>query len=706
MSDTDAGATLTVEYAGSRHRSPSRCLDGRAQNTGVMGEPLPERVDDRAPVDAAAEALDRHAWREAYDLLSAADARGALQPAELEMLAQSAWWTGHLPQAIEVRERAYGASMRSGDVATGVMAAISLARDNLFRNDVAVAGGWLSRAAHLLEGQPEGVGHGYLEALRSFRAALTGDNEEALRAATRAFEIAERLGDPDLAAYARAEKGFALVVEGRVDEGLALIDEATIAAVGGELQPSTAGGVCCTTIEACAALGDWARAASWTEAQDRWCRREGINGYPGMCRLFRSEIKQLRGAWMEAEAEARQASVELDGFMPAATGDAFYRIAELRLLRGDLLSTEEALVRAHALGRDPEPLMSMLRLAQGRTDLAVAGIRRVLDEQSTLPSWRAPPGTPLHRQPRLRAQVEIALAAGDPAAARSAADELHEISEQYGGQFAADAAASASGAVLLAEGDATAAGQALRSAVAGWNELKAPYEAARARVLLAEAHLAEGRPEQAVMELHAARMTFEQLGAVPDVRRTDERLAALEAPGASRPSGTETERVERTFVFTDIVDSTRLAEAMGDEAWSRIVRWHDQVVGAIVAEHGGEEIKATGDGFFLAFADPGAAIDAMVAIQRRLAESGEQHGFAPTIRIGLHTAEANRAGLDYIGIGVNYAARIGAAAASGEILASDSTVAGANRSIRDLGRRTLHLRGISEPVPVTSIGWA
>jgi class 3 adenylate cyclase len=684
-------------------------LERRGHNVVVDEQRAPEATDrDRSgsPVELATDALGRHAWREAFEILSKADAEGRLAPAELERLAQAAWWTGQLTLAIEVRERAYGGAMRAGDPQAAVLSAIGLARDNLFRNDAVVAGAWINRAGHLLENVPEGIGHGFLAAIRAFRAALTGDVEASLAEASRAVEIAERLGDRDLHAVATSEKGFALIVAGSVEEGLALIDEATVAAVGGELEPSAAGGVCCTSIEACAALGDWARAAAWTEAQDRWCRREGINGYPGMCRLFRSEIKQVRGAWLEAEAEAQQASVELEGFMPAAAGNAFYRIAELRMLRGDLPAAEEAVVRAHALGRDPEPVLSLLRLAQGRPDAALAGIRQALDDPSPAPNWRAPPGSPLYRLPLLRAQVEIAVAAGDLASANAAADELADIGQRFGGSFAAAAAGSARGTVLLAEGDAAGAVSALRSAIATWNALGGPYEAALARALLADAHAATGNAEHAMLELHAARGTFEELGATPDLRRTDARLAELQqATGSLESRSAAGERVARTFVFTDIVDSTRLAEALGDEAWARLVRWHDSVVRSVVAEQGGEEIKATGDGFFLAFADAGSALDAAVAIQRRLRDQGEKHGFAPAVRIGLHTAEASRSGLDYIGLGVNYAARIGAAAHPSEILVSDASLDGLNRTVRAAERRTLQLKGISEPVPATSVDW-
>ena len=672
----------------------------------VNEQPSPSRLsaDAATSVGAARQALARHAWAEAYELLRAADARGELVPGDLDLLAEAAWWTGHLPEAIEIRERAYGAATRAGDSVVAAVSAVNLAKDNLLRNDLTVATAWLNRAERLLDGVPENPGHGFLAACRSFAMTLSGDAEGAFNEASRALEIAERTGDRDLAAFAASEKGFALAVTGKVEEGLALIDDAIVAAVGGELEPSTAGGVCCTSIETCAALGEWSRAATWTDAQDRWCRREGINGYPGMCRLFRSEIKQFRGSWLEAEAEARQASVELEGFMPAAAGTAFYRIAELRLLRGDLPAAEDALVRAHRLGVDPEPVMSLVRLAQGRLEAAAAGIREALEQPGRNLSWRAPPGSPLHRLPLLRAQVEIAVAAGDLATARAAADDLRSIAETFGGQHQAAVAATADGVVQLAEGRSADAVRTLRRALEAWNSLAAPHDVAVTRVALAEAHLAEGAAERASMELQAARATFEQLGAAPALRRTDERLAGLlGAVGERRDAAAQ--REVKTFAFTDIVDSTRLAELLGDDAWSKLIRWHDQTIRAVIAEYGGEEIKATGDGFFLAFADPDAAIEAMIAIQRRLAEQRERQGFAPAVRIGLHTAEANRTGLDYIGIGVNHAARIGGAASGGEILVSTTTLEAARRSSADIARRSLRLKGISEPVEVAPIAW-
>ncbi len=667
---------------------------------------------EAAPVERAKEALARHSWREAFDLLSGEDAAGRLAPAELELLAQAAWWVGRLPVAIDARERAYAAATRAHDDQTAAGLAITLAHDHLFRNAVSVANAWLRRAERLLEHVDEGVGHGWLAATQSFRDAVVGDEAGALANATRALEIGRRFQDRNLESFGLAERGAALVSSGRVAEGLDLVDEATVAAISGELDPAVAGGVCCTTIETCSALGEWNRAAEWTEAQDRWCRREGINGYPGMCRVFRSEIKRRRGAWLEAEAEARQASVELQGFVPAAVGTALYQIGDIRLRRGDLPGAEASLVEAHALGTDCEPAMSLLRLAEGKLGVAATGIRRALDGPVRAPTWRATPDTGLYRLPLLEAQVEIALAGSDIATARKAAEEMGSIAEQFGTQVPAAAAAAAMGAVEASEGALDSARRDLQRAVELYSEADAPYEVAVVRRGLAEVLAAAGDPDAAIVEARAARAVFEHLGAMPDLKRTARLLVTLEAATDPRafdgvpasPRG-GAERVMRTFVFTDIVDSTKLTELLGDESWSRVLDWHDQALRGVVAEHGGEEIKATGDGFFLAFDDVDRAIEAAIAIQRRLDDQRREYGFAPQVRIGVHRAEASRTGLDYFGGGVNLAARIGAAAAGSEVLVSSTTLESSRRRDVPVDRRSIKLKGFSDPVDVASIGW-
>jgi class 3 adenylate cyclase len=423
-----------------------------------------------------------------------------------------------------------------------------------------------------------------------------------------------------------------------------------------------------------------------------------------MCRLYRSEIKEFRGQWLEAEAEAQQASIELAGFIPAAAGMALYRIGQIRLHRGDLEEAETALTRAHALGAHVEPALALLRLAQGRTQEAADGIREAIERPPRTPNWHSPPGSALYRLPLLRAQVEIALAGGDDATARGALQALEDIADRFAGSAVAATVVDARGRIQLHAGEAGDAIRSLRDAIDGWTDLAAPYEAARARAALAEALVAAGQADRAALELHAARSTFEQLGAVRDLRAAED-LGKELGIGADPSPRAEAAREVRTFAFTDIVDSTRMAEALGDTAWRGVLQRHDETVRTVVAEHGGEVVKHTGDGFFLAFADPGRAIDAMISLQRRLAAHRAREGFAPTVRIGVHAAEASRSGTDYLGMGVTLAARIGAAAEASEILVSRATVETARRSFPIAAERTLALKGVSTPTDAVSISW-
>ena len=224
------------------------------------------------------------------------------------------------------------------------------------------------------------------------------------------------------------------------------------------------------------------------------------------------------------------------------------------------------------------------------------------------------------------------------------------------------------------------------------------------RLALADAYRADGQLDLGVIEACTARDAFEQLGAKLDLRHAESVLASFAGADAS-PIGMSTTRVERVFMFTDIVDSTRLAETLGDETWDGVIRAHDRILRTAVAEQGGEEVKATGDGFFLAFADADQAIQAAIAIHKRLAEQRRVQGFALSVRIGIHGAQANRVGLDYTGSGVNQASRIGAEANGGEILVSASTLTAASLSFAERARRTVTLKGLAAPVEVVSIDW-
>ena len=163
-------------------------------------------------------------------------------------------------------------------------------------------------------------------------------------------------------------------------------------------------------------------------------------------------------------------------------------------------------------------------------------------------------------------------------------------------------------------------------------------------------------------------------------------------------------RVEKTFMFTDIERSTNLVEALGDEAWQGVLRWHDEALRSSFADHKGEEVVATGDGFFVGFDSPDEALACAVAIQRRLDEQRRQHGFAPKVRIGVHAAGATQVGRNFSGKGVHEAARIAALAEGNEIVSSQATAAGSRFPTSEA--RAVTLRGTSEPVEVVSVDWS
>jgi class 3 adenylate cyclase len=646
------------------------------------------------PLEAGRQAYRLHAWQEAFDALREADASRQLAPEDLRLLAEVAWFAGDPDAAMEARERAHAGYLADGDICKAAEMALQLALDHLDRLENAIGKGWLGRARRLLErADTECPAHGWQAVTLTVVAMrMTGDLDEALRQAQVAEEIGARLGVPAIQALGLQFQGAALVGMGRIDDGMALIDEATVSAVTGQLDPFTTGIVYCVTISVCRDLVDWRRAGEWTEAAEKWCERQRVSGFPGICRVHRAEIMHLRGSWADAEREARRACEELRKYDLLFTGKALYEVGEIRLRVGDIPGALEAFRQAHEFNTEPEPGMSLLRLAEGDVRAAYSSIKRVLAGCDALPTARVR---------MLPAAVAIGLAAGELDFVGRAVAELEQIAGSFRTPATTATAAYARGRLLLAQGDAAAAAGKLRQAVTLWHDIGAPYEAAKARVALGEAFRAEGDEAAAMLEFDTAKSVFERLGAVPDAKQTEELLGG--GQGVAARSG---KRVTRTFLFTDIVGSTPLAEALGDEAWGELIRWHDQSLRAIFDRHGGAVVKQTGDGFFVAFEDSSAALAAAFAVQRTLADHRRKHGFAPQVRIGVHRAEARVRGMDYAGKGVHEAARIGSLAGGGEIVASRETVAGMTGRFPTSVPRSVTLKGVTGPVEVVTVEWA
>jgi class 3 adenylate cyclase len=639
------------------------------------------------PLEAGRAAFERRSWPQAYRFLKEADGAGRLEPADLEALAKSAWWIGEAAESIALFERAYAAYLDAGDRPRAAFIALTLRRDHLARLAASVAQGWLHRAEQLLRDEPESVSHGYLAIAHGELAFSRGELDHARSHFDHAVEIASRFDDPDLPAWAQMRRAEALANAGRLDEAWPLMEDVAASAVGGELGAHTTGAVFCNVMAACRESADYRRGTEWAEVAKRWCERQEIAGFPGICRVHRAEFMRLTGAWAEAEAEVRRACDELRDFHPAVAAAAFHELGEMRLRLGDLEGASEAFDQAQALGADAQPGRAVLLLARGSADAAAASIRSALDELT----WNK-----LARARLLPAQADIARARRDLATATAAATELERIAEEFGTSAIHAAAAHAAGVVALLSGDGGEAVRRFREARKRWREIDAPYEAALETVALAEALAGSGDREAAKLELASARATFERLGARPALAGVDALLASME--------GAAVERHVRTFMFTDIVGSTALVEAIGDEAWHDLLHWHDSALRRCFAENGGEEVDHTGDGFFVAFPDAEAAVRCAARIQRKLAEQRRDHGFAPQVRIGLHAAEATKVGADYEGAGVHAAARVGALAEAGEILASVETI----RGIEGLGTgeaRDVSLKGFARPVRVVAVDW-
>jgi DNA-binding CsgD family transcriptional regulator len=484
----------------------------------MPGVPPPDAAAEEGghlDLERGRESFARREWRDAHARLSRAEQSRSLEPDDLERLAFSAALAGRDPELLSALERLYQAHVDAGACAPAARAAFWLGFRLLALGEPARASGWLGRAQRALE-RVDGdcAERGYVMLPEVARRLATRDDAAAATAAADAAAIGERFGDRDLAALARSMQGRALLRHRRVEDGLALLDEAMVAVTSGELSPLVTGLIYCSVIAACQGVYALDRAREWTAALAEWCEGQPqMVTFAGQCLVHRAEILALGGEWPAAVEEARRARERLPSADAGARADALYQQAEIHRLRGEHAAAADAYRQVSELGREPQPGLALLRLAQGRRDEAHGAIQRVL----------ATTAVPLGRARFLPACVEISLAGAEVEAARDASRELEELARAFGTEVLGAMAEHARGAVRLAEGDARGAVEPLRHAFGVWQKVGAPYIAARMRVLLGHAYRALGDPEGARLEVDAARRVFESLGASPD-------LAALDVP--------------------------------------------------------------------------------------------------------------------------------------------------------------------------------
>ena len=449
-------------------------------------------------------------WRSIHDELAHRDL-SSLTAAELAHLGESLFWLDRPDDSIAVLGRAFTAHLADGDHAGAAMAAWQLFYDHALVGETALANGWLERARRHCQHVQGSAAAGFLAVAESDHAAWAGGLDEALTHAERAVELGSTTADADLMAMALQAKGRALVACGRVDEGIAALDEAMVAVVNGELAPLFTGWVYCNALSTCHDLADLSRAVQWSEAATRWCDdlREG-KLYPGICRLHVVELASLRGSWDAAAVLAQRACDELTSHDPRYAGEAHYLIGELHRMTGDLDLAEESFTRAHQLGRSPQPGLARVRMAQGRVDAAVKALRLALHPV---------PSVPLRRAELLVALADAQVAADDIDAAAAASAALAEVADEVPSDYIEALALSTEATVLLARGDAEAACRRASEAMELFKALSLPYDGARAQAVRGAAAKLLADDDTAHLDLAAALETFRRLGAEPDARR-------------------------------------------------------------------------------------------------------------------------------------------------------------------------------------------
>jgi DNA-binding CsgD family transcriptional regulator len=448
---------------------------------------------------------ERRAWREARDLLAACDSESPLLVADLEKFAVASLLLAEDVASDEAWTRAHQLHLRTGNQPGAVRCAFWLVFRLLNAGDLPRASGWIARIERLLcDAADDSPERGHLTYLTGFQAILSRDLQTAEADLGRSVQIAERCGDLDLSTLARLALGRVLIFRGDVSGGVRLLDEAMVAVNAGEVSPIVVGDSYCAAIDACHDVFDVRRGQTWTAALSRWCDTQpDLVPYAGLCLVHRSEFLQLKGV------------VQL------AAGAAIYQQGELHRLHGQFDQAERCYRQASDHGRDPQPGLSLLRLARGQGDAAAHGIGRALTEADDLVS----------RPQLVAAYVEVMLAVGDVPAARAGCAELAQAARSLGSAMLAAVSDRAIGAVELADGDPGTALAPLRRASSGFRNVEAAYDVARTGLLIARARRALGDEEGAGLEFEASRATLEGLGAVADLAMLDRLASDREATG-------------------------------------------------------------------------------------------------------------------------------------------------------------------------------
>lgn len=483
-------------------------------------------------LDDIGAAIARQDWQGAHTAASTADFSDepTLEAGRLDLLADAAWWLGQLDDCTRAREAAYRFYDDLGDTRRAGQCAVWLYEHHAFTGRSAIAGAWLRRARRALESDPDCVPYGALLLREAEVAHGQGRLDEAYALAERVVALGRRLRSFDLEAEALQAAGRVLIDQGQPEEGLARLDEAMLFAVEGRLGPYSTGKVYCSLIGACEDVGDFDRAAEWTDATQRWADEHPFAIFPGICRVHRAIVLKRRGALLEAEHEAARACEELEHSRPVASAAAWIEVGDICRRLGELERSEAAFTKAQEISGSPCSALALLRLAQGKTDAANTIISGCMERVTA----------PLARASLLPNYVQVAVAAGDVDGGSAAVEELANLLERFDSPTGQAALRVARGRVLLASGDPHAAQTALQDALERWQHLGVPYEAATTGTLLGQALRQCGDDDAAAVAFRTAAALFDRIGA----RNRDEVPSSATASKPALPAGLTDREVE------------------------------------------------------------------------------------------------------------------------------------------------------------------
>lgn len=487
-------------------------------------------------LDEARSAVGKAQWQRALDLLAESGLAG-LSAEAFELRAQAAYGSGDFEGAVSAWEDLYALRIEEGDPVEAARSAAMLAMFLLIDTGLmAPVRGWVRRAERLLVGIPEAPPHALVAMVRTYERFMCGDIDAVRVQAATAIELGERLSVVPAMVIGRVATARVTLLDGHIAEGLEQLDEVATVLMSGDVDPLTTGMMYCELICAAQGLAMHDRAAEWTEVMEHWRHGSAFGAINGRCRVHRAELLRVTGPCDRAEEEALLACHELRPWMRREFGWPLVELGNIRLRKGDLIGAEEAFLEAHERAWSAQPGLALLRLAQGDVEAASLLIADAIAHPFDVPWKERPPSGELRLAPLLEAQTEIAVAAADLPTARRSAEALNRIADHFPSPaLRAGAQLAEARARLLAE-DLAGAKAAATGALTLWAELGAPFDAAVARTVLAEARQRDGNPAGARLEWQAARGAFDAFGAKGWVERCDEVLAGGRVPPSSPTS--------------------------------------------------------------------------------------------------------------------------------------------------------------------------